>query len=256
MHNVDIIGLDNVIKYIKASKLSKFTIQRAGNNGSYMSVFECINSNSNEHAINEFSAWAEVVNNSMPYKIVLFDFAEVITDDTGESRVKKSKSKSGKMESIFIINPVHSGAHSTTHKHEGMGFDAATMRQDIINELAKQQEQNAVLNEIKKLSERLEKIEEEEEEEEEETKSNTIGGIDMSQMAQIMGLINMFKGNNTPPVINGIDDTEDKKNNIVKAINILHKNDPLLDIHLLKLADLSINKPETFKMMLGMLDNM
>jgi len=254
MHNVDIIGLENVIKYIQASKLSKFTIQRAGNNGSYMSVFECINSNSNETAVNEFSKWAEVVNNSMPYKIVLFDFAEIITDDTGESKIKKSKSKNGKMESIFIINPSHTYAHPTQQKNETLGFDAVSMRQDIIKELAKQQEENAVLNEIKKLTERLNKIEEEEEEEEEEEKPNTIGGIDMSQMAQIMGLINMFKGSNNPPVINGVED--DKKDNIVKAINILHKNDPLLDIHLLKLADLSINKPDTFKMLIGMLDNM
>jgi len=102
MQNIDIVGIDNVQKYIKASKLSKFTISRANTNGSYLSVFECLNSSNNETAVNEFTRWAEIINNSMPYKIVLFDFAEVTTDDYGNDKVKKTRAKVEKWK-VFLL---------------------------------------------------------------------------------------------------------------------------------------------------------
>ena len=52
--NADIYGIDNILKYIEATRLTKFTIQKAGANGSYIPVFECIDSETNGQALNEF----------------------------------------------------------------------------------------------------------------------------------------------------------------------------------------------------------
>jgi hypothetical protein len=260
MQNIDIVGIENVQKYIKASKLSKFTISRANTNGSYLSVFECLNSNNNETAVNEFTRWAEIINNSMPYKIVLFDFAEVTTDDYGNDKIKKAKGKSGKMESIFIINQTHSYVNNQQPTKElNMGFDLQAMRNDIINEISKKQEENAILTEIRNLSQRLNNLESEEEEEEEE-KPN-IAGVNMEQIGQIMGLLNMFKPTNTPPVINGTETQSDEqktvfKDNLNKAIKVLYKHDKQLDVDLLKLSEIAENKPDTFNMLISTLRSM
>jgi len=260
MHNIDIIGIENVQKYIKASKLSKFTISRANTNGSFLSVFECLNSTTNETAVNEFSRWAEIINNSMPYKIVLFDFAEITTDDFGNDKIKKAKGKSGKMESIFVINQSHGYVNNQQPTKElNMGFDLQAMRNDIINEISKKQEENAILTEIRNLSQRLNNLETEEEEEEEE-KPN-IAGVNMEQIGQIMGLLNMFKPTNTPPVINGTetisqDSKQVFKDNLNKAIKVLYKYDTQLDLDLLKLSEIAENKPETFNMLISTLRSM
>jgi hypothetical protein len=261
MHNIDIIGIDNVQKYIKASKLTKFTISRANNNGSYLSVFECLNSSNNETAVNEFTKWAEIINNSMPYKIVLFDFAEITTDDLGNDKVKKAKGKSGKMESIFIINQSHGFVNNQQPtKENNMGFDLQAMRNDIINEISKKQEENIILTEIRNLSQRLNTLEQEPEEEEEEEKPN-IAGVNMEQIGQIMGLLNMFKPTTTPPVINGTEvQSEERKSvfkdNLNKAIKVLYKYDTQLDLDLLKLSEIAENKPETFNMLISTLRSM
>jgi len=247
---VDVIGIENILKYIEAAKLSKFTIMRIGNSGASTPVFECIESDSNANAVNEFKRWAEVVNNSIPYKILLFDFAEVNIDEAGAKNIKKSRNKGNKMEFNFVINTAPSYQTNPEQKSQinGGGFDLASLRADIINELHKKQEESAILTEIKQLSNRLTLIEEEEEEEEE----SAIAG-DNSQITQLLGLINMFKGDQKPPVINGIDEQRD---NINKAIKILYKNDPALDQDLLKLAKLSEEKPDTFNMLLKTLRSM
>lgn len=263
MHNIDIIGIENVQKYIKASKLSKFTISRANTNGSFLSVFECLNSNNNETAVNEFTKWAEIINNSMPYKIVLFDFAEIVTDDFGNDKIKKAKGKNGKMESIFVINQSHSFVNSQQPtKETNIGFDLQAMRNDIINEISKKQEENAILTEIRNLSQRLNNLESQDEDEDEETEQKpNIGGIGMEQIGQIMGLLNMFKTTDTPPVINGTETQSEErkqvfKDNINKAIKVLYKYDTQLDLDLLKLSEIAENKTDTFNMLISTLRNM
>ena len=86
---VDIIGIDDVLKYIEATKLSKFTVQRSSGAG-YIPCFECIDSESNANAINEFRKWAEIVKNNMAYKLNCFDVAELIIDSNGNEKIKKA----------------------------------------------------------------------------------------------------------------------------------------------------------------------
>ena len=251
MQNVDILGTENVLKYIEATKLTKFTIQRAEGGGQYIPVFECIDSDTNNNAIAQFKNWSEVVNQSRPYKISLFDYVNLETLPSGELKASKGKFKGNKMEATFQLSNVisQSSQNNTQQTANNFSGDFATLKADIIREIGKNQEENAILNEIKALKQKFAELDEEEEEDEPES---NIGGIDTSQLSQIMGLVNLFKNQNTPPVINGVEtkDLDQVKANINQAIKILYKNDKSLDTDLQKLAELSETKPELFKMLL------
>lgn len=247
---VDIIGIDDVLKYIEATKLSKFTVQRQSGAG-YIPCFECTDSESNLEAISEFTKWANIIKNNMPYKLSCFDIQETIIDSKGVEKLKKGR-KAGKMECTFVLNQSFgSNKNEPTEQH----FDQNDFRKQVIKEIAEQNEKNEILNEIKAL--RLKFAELEEEEEEEPVDENSIGGISGNQISQIMGLVNLFKQQQNPS-LNGIEpvDINIQKENINKAIKILYKNNKQLDTDLLKLAELSETKKDTFDMLLQTLRNM
>jgi len=252
MTNVDIIGTENVLKYIQATKLTKFCIQRAEGNGSFLPVFECYDSESNSNAVAQFQNWSEFVNQSRPYKISLFNYIELETLANGETKAKKSSHKGNKTEATFILtnNAQQLSTQNQTQHSNNFSGDFASLKADIIREISKNQEENAILNEIKALKDKFAELEEEETDEEEEQAQNNIGGIDTNQLSQIMGLINMFKKPTQPNTINGITITEEEIKNCNTAIKRLFKTTPELDKHLLKLAELSEQKPELYKMLL------
>lgn len=254
MVGIDIIGTENVLKYIEASKFTKFTID-ANKSGHFICVFECINSQSNEVALNEFAKWADFINQNQTYRITLFDLVETV-EDNGILKTKKTKNKTNKMACTFILNESYN-VKNNTQQIVGAVDEEAIMKR-LTSKIIEEQNSNAILNEIRNLSERLTKmeLEEVEEEEEEEAQNNGLGALGSNQVEQIMGLINLFK-NNTKPQINGdIETQNDFKTNINKALKILHKNNPQLDTDLLKLAELSETKKETFKMLITTLRNM
>lgn len=262
MVGLDIIGTDNVLKYIEVSKLSKFTID-ANKSGHFICVFECINSQSNDIAIIEFSKWADFINPNQTYRITLFDVVDSTIDESGVLKQKKTKNKSNKMQATFILNENFNGARASNNL--AAPIDEESLIKKISSKFIEEQSNNQILNEIKNLSERLNKMELEELEDEDEPDSNSIAGINSNQIEQIMGLVNLFKNSTNKPAINGVNDAADNvdiieynefKANINKAIKILHKNNSLLDKDLLKLAELSENKPETFKMLLSTLRSM
>ena len=251
---VDIIGVENVLKYIESTKKTKFSIYRAtGTNGAYMPVFECLESDSNTNAISKFNDWASVVNNNVPYKLVLYDYAEVTINEDGSKKIKKAVERNGKMESIFILNNTFTQGgppNQTTQVNNG-GYDLAALRDSIINDLAKKNEESAILREIAELRQRFMDMDTEEEEEEEEN----IAGIKPEQVAQIMGLVNMFK-QSAPATLNGTVEQGTRTDNINKAIKILYKHDKSLDTDLLKLAEIAETKSETFNMLITTLRGM
>jgi hypothetical protein len=253
MIGIDIIGTENVLKYIEVSKLSKFTID-ANKSGHFICVFECINSNNNETAITEFSKWADFINPNQNYKITLFDVVE-ISNNNGTEKITKTKNKNNKMSATFILNENYNTKPQSVNGTAS--FDEESLLKKLTHRIVEEQSNNAILNEIKILSERLNRIELEEEEEEET--ENGIAGIPANQIEQIMGLVNLFK-NNKAPAINGIEEVNVEiqsnfKNNINKALKILAKNNKNLDTDLLKLAEMSENKKETFNMLLQTLRN-
>lgn len=261
MIQTDIVGTENVCKYIQATKFSKFSISKvqAGTNGNNISVFDLIDSTSNEQAVETFRNWAEFMNNNLPYKIVCFDEIETTQDANGVEKIKKIKSKVGKSSVTFCLNQAQFNTFASsnnkdndTHTHS---FDLVELRKSIIKDIAEQQEKNEILQEIKALHQKFAELEEEEEEEE---KPQGIAGIDANQLTQIMGLVNLFKGQSNPPVLNGLEETtnEEFKNNINKAIKTLYKYDKNLDKDLLKLSELAETKTETFNMLLTTLRSM
>lgn len=260
---VDIIGIEDVLKYIEATKLSKFTVQRS-NGAGYIPCYECIDSETNANAVNEFRKWAEIVKNNMAYKLNCFDMAEVIIDANGNEKLKKSNKRSGKMECTFVLNQGYqnSFAGNKTEQLEHQHFDMADFRKQVIKEIAEQNEKNEILNEIKSMKLELAQLKQLDEEEEEEDEKPTIAGIPSDQITQIMGLVNMFRGSQSPPVINGADEIADftdldiKKANLNKAIKILYKYDPNLDTDLLKLSQLAETKTDTFNMLITTLRSM
>ena len=253
---VDIIGIEDVLKYIQATKLSKFTVHRQ-NGAGYIPCFECLDSESNSNAVNEFTQWASIIKNNSPYKLNVFDVAETIIDANGNEKIKKSGKRSGKMECTFVLNQGYNNVG--INKNEPTEhFDQNDFRKQVIKEIAEQNEKNEILNEIKAL--RLKFAELEEEEEEEVAEEGGIAGISGTQISQIMGLVNLFKQQQNP-ALNGeieptIIDINIQKDNINKAIKILYKNNKQLDTDLLKLAELSETKRDTFNMLLQTLRNM
>ena len=72
-------------------------------------------------------------------------------------------------------------------------------------------------------------------------------------LAQLTGLINLFKGGATPTALSGTEEQSDRIENINKAIKTLYKYDKELDKDLLKLAEIAETKNETFKMLISTL---
>jgi len=252
---VDIIGIENVLKYIESTRKSKFSIYRAtGTNGAYMPVFECLESESNVTAISKFRDWAEVVNNNVPYKLLVYDFAEISINEDGSKKIKKTGDRSGKMESIFILNNTFTQgqpANQQNNNNSG-GYDLAALRESIVSDLAKKNEESAILKEIAELRQRFNDLDADDDLDEPD---NSIAGIQPEQIAQIMGLVNMFKSS-TPAILNGTDEQGTRTENINKAIKILYKHDKSLDTDLLKLAEIAETKTETFNMLISTLRNM
>jgi hypothetical protein len=254
---VDIQGKENVIKFIEASKLSKFSILRAGNTGYNIPIFECLNSNDNSNAVLEFNKIADILSVNIPYKIKLFDFCEEVINANGDIKIKKSKFASNKMEVIFVINTAlnYQATQQPTIAQVGThsAFDIGNLRADIIKDIAKAQEENLILKEIQELKLKFADLEEEEETADEKT---GIGGIGQDQITQLFGLINMLKTNSNPATINGVDENQVKRDNINKAIKILYKYNNQLDLDLLKLSEIAETKTDTFNMLISTLRTM
>lgn len=253
--NTDYIGIENVAKAIELSKLTKFTISRANANGHYTPIFDCLDSDSNSTAVEQFNEIAKILNPAIPYKITLFDFAEVLEDENGNKKINKGRNNTKKNFFTFILSSAQVQTNSQQPNSNFSGFDLQSMRAELIKDISKQQEENIILKEITELKKRFAELDEEDEEEEEE---KGLAGIDKTQLAQIVGLINMFKPTNQPPSINGPDENQQDifKNNINKAIKTLYKHNKQLDTDLLKLSEIAETKPDTFNMLISTLRTM
>jgi hypothetical protein len=98
----------------------------------------------------------------------------------------------------------------------------------------------------------MQEIEEEEEEEEEETGIGSI--LNSPQMKNVlMNVVANFLTPKQPVAVAGVPDETDKTNLLQEALQILKKNDPELEMDLYKLATISEQQPDFFKMLIGML---
>jgi|LakMenE01Jun11ns_1017448.scaffolds.fasta_scaffold9889368_2 hypothetical protein len=251
---VDVIGIDNVIENIKLTGLTKFSIDRVGSSKNTLPIYELLNSNSNDKAVIEFRKWANIYNNSIPYKITLFNKLETAVDEFGNEKNIKSKGKAEKAEFYFRINESPSNLSYGTQNYNLSGVaDRETIRREIL----KENDENEIKNQIANLSSKIDKMMSEEEEEEEEEKSvlEGLNGINIANIVTLLQGLNLMKAP-VKQAINGIDDNSEFKTNINKAIKTLYKNNPKLDSDLLKLADISETNPSMFNMLLNTLRTM
>lgn len=266
---IDIIGLDKMLKYIRSTGKTKFSIYRAGQSGNNIPVYECFEHNTAENAVQSFQAWAEVIDNNAVYKIVLTDNVDIDADGT----VKKSKNKSGKMEALFALNAP--GVQYGQQQQQQSGqllpapLDAAEMRKQITAEIVAAQREDTLMRKVDELTVKIAAMEAEEEEEEEGGLMGVLGNP--QQMAQINSLLMMLRGGpaaqvpGTGPLAGPAEQTpqpaanvhprpkEQRTENVNNALKRLYKANRDIDTDLLLLADLAENKPETFNQMLMML---
>lgn len=260
MAQTDIFGLENVSKYIELTKFSKWTIYNVNLNGNSIPLFDCNDSNSNANAVDMFENIAGILNNYTTYKIVCYnETTEIVLDRNGNEKKSGKNNKTGKCSISFSIaqnNNNNFSKGSNDIQQNNNNIDLASFRKEIIKEITENNEKNEILTEIRLLKNRFAELDEEDDLEDE--KSNTIAGIDPNQISSIMGLVNMFK-KSPDPSLNGLDEPitiDQKKLNLNKAIKILFKNDPDLDTDLLKLAEISETKKDTFKMLITTLRSM
>jgi len=154
----DYLGQENVSRAIELSKLTKFTISRAGNNGLFTPIFECLDSDSNTNAVEQFNEVAKILNNNITYKITLFDFAEIDTDENGTQKIKKRGGGRDHKKNTFtfILNNTALNYQANQQPtQQNLGVDLANLRADIIKEISKQQEENLILKEINELKKKF-----------------------------------------------------------------------------------------------------
>ena len=262
---VDLTGIDKVVNHIKLTGLTKFTIERLGTNKGTIPVYELLNSNTNDKAVNTFINWAENVNGTMPYKLTLFDKIETSIDEQGNEKRTKSKNKAETSQILFRVNNTEfangSGYLNTQYNVNGL-VDRQSIRNEVLGEIQREQEEQTLKAQISALSAKVDALlnGDEDEDEEESIEANNL--LSAQNLGNIMNLITGIKNmTNNSAQINGVEtasvDTQAEfKTNINKAIKILYKNNPNVDKDLLKLADLSEKQPATFNMLLNSLRQM
>ena len=252
---VDVIGIDNIVENIKLTGLTKFSIERVGSSKGSLPIYELLNSNSNDKAVMEFRKWASIFNNTIPYKITLFNKLETSVDEFGNEKQVRSKGKAEKSEFYFKINESPSNHSYGIQQQSLYGIADRDM---IRRELLKEQEENEIKNQIAQLSAKIDgMMSEEEEEEEEKGILEGLNGLNIANIVTLLQGLNLMKQTtNNKQAINGIDDNSEFKTNINKAIKTLYKNNPKLDTDLLKLADISETNPSMFNMLLNTLRGM
>jgi len=255
---VDLIGIDKVVNHIRLTGLTKFTIERLGTNKGTIPVYELLNSNTNDKAINTFINWAENINGDMPYKLTLFDKIETSIDEQGNEKRTKSKNKAETSQILFRVNNTdftNSNAYlNTQHNMNGL-VDRQAIRNEVLGEIQREQEEQTLKAQISALSAKVDALLNGDDEEEEDIEAESL--LSAQNLGNIMNLITGLKNmTNNKAQINGVETETDFKTNINKAIKILYKNNPSVDKDLLKLADLSEKQPATFNMLLNSLRQM
>jgi hypothetical protein len=252
MAHCDFYGIDNILNYIKLSGLSKFEVYHIGQDATAQPLYSNYECNTNEGAVMRFETLSRSLNPHTPYKIVLFDTLKIETKEDGSTSMKKSISKKDKMSATFCINSVYGRPEATTTTTNNTGLDVGVLKHEIMNELTKQREENEILKEIKKLSDRLDYLEDEEDEGE-------ING-DNNQLNQLMGLLGLLK-QQANPTLNGTTETQtdakpDQKEILNLALKRLYAKNKNLAQDLTKLADISETNPGMFDMLINSLRNL
>ena len=246
---VDYIGANSVANLIEITGLTKFVISRIGQHKNVVPIFEHISAGSNEKAINAFTRWATLTDNSLPYEMNLFNSIEDSEINGEEVRNKKQ----GKVLRFTFCLVKKQEIDFRQQPQQPQQIDVAMA---IENALMKMQAKNNESELIKRLDAMQAKIDayESEDFEEEDAELNGVGSPNMTQLITLLAPLLSGNKKTAPTTINGLNN--DQIGNINRAVKLLAKYDDQIDTDLLKLASIAENSPDTFKMLLGTLRTM
>lgn len=241
---VEIIGAVNVANYIDLNGFSKFIITRPAQHKNGIPIFQHISGGSVDKAINAFSKWANIVDNSLPYEMSLFNSLEDSKMIGEEIRSKKGNS----VEFTFALNDEKEFDRNTQNNNSNQDINLAI--ENALMKFQNKQNDNEILKKLTELDNRINEFDSDDEDDD----SAELSGLNNPNITNLLGLLAGALKTNAPTVINGIE--PDKIKNINKAVKILLKHDPELDSDLLKLANLAETNNATFNLLLNSLRTM
>jgi len=253
---VDFIGKTAVCSFIAQTGLNQFIIQKVGAAKNSTPLFTFTDNKTTGKAVEEFSRFANSINQTQPYEMLLFNNIDELKEDEDTTQYERRK-KSKMVRFTFQLKE---------DKQQSDISDPKTLFAGLLNEFKQEQSNNALLAEIKELKAKIEAAEEEEEEEEEEESPQILGGLSLKDVDGILARLAAYGVIKAPiqqqqnATLAGDQATQSeldiKKANIEKAVNILYQYDPQLDTDLLKLASVAEKNKALFDIILQQLRNM
>lgn len=244
--NVDIIGVEAVLKMLQQTNLKKFIVYSQGSGKGAIPKYECTHTNNNSAALKCFKDWATNVlmfnqTSAQTYDLLCFDTVDEIDSEKRTNKVRFSFALSGST----IFNQYQNNAPQPPQI-------------DLQSEIQKGIEMAMLKKEVEELRQFKKEVEEDEDDEDDEDKPDIldkIGGImqqfNMAQQgAQVSGDLDTEKMNQSDI------DKQIKLENQRKALKILWSKNNKLDLDLLRLAKLAETNPILFKMTIGKLRQM
>jgi len=242
MEYIDYIGCSAITSLIEQSKLCHFLIYRYGASKQQAAIFECTDTATAAQAVDRFTKWASITKNSIAYDLVLTDKRGLSLQNDEEGK-KNSKN----IRVSFRLHEEKAG-YSSEGRSEG---DIVKM---VVDRISDSNKDNAVLQKMDEIVNRLNKLENGEDEDEDDDSPKGLGALlGAITPTHIDRILDRFLPNITPPAaLAGV--TEDDRLNA--ALSTLKKNDANIVADLEKLALISENSPLLFKNVLTALREM
>lgn len=241
----DLNGSDNVVSYIKQSKLTKFRINRPNAHRNAVPVFEHNEKNStNDKAIDSFMIWANYTDNSNAYELELSNNLEECQENDIDTSTKKGKT----IKVTFTINSAMEQLQANTH-NSGQVPNIAELIDHALLKYQTRQNDNVLIARLDAMDNKINAALESDEDEDEE-----LSGLNNPNILAMLGTLTKLFAPKQAAVING--ENENRIANINRAIRILSKHDSEIDSDLLKLANLAETNINTFNLLLNSLRSM
>lgn len=255
MQGIDLIGIEAVCAYIRATGFNHFYIHKYNSNAGAFPLYEHSARNNND-AAEAFKNWAALCNpdaNLNYYSITVCEVAEGT-----EENARKQRNKKYKMSFVLTDHNGHAKPQNsnTSFSNPGSDYlnrkDVAAMIEDKYELAFLRLKVQDLTTENKELKEDLDDAEDEIEKLEKQ-----IG----ESAPDYLSILNNFMGDKkkTEPAkegatLSGVSVTDEQKTKINTAVKTLLKYDADLDVHLAKLAKLAKEDTPKFKVLLSYLD--
>jgi len=249
MPTVEAIGIDAVADMIRQSKLSKFKIHRRGEHRNTTPVFENSSRSAAESAT-AFVSWATVImkynaDNDGEYEITLWGKynASSPKDPNDDDETK------GVRFSFMLCEPKSAASAAAFNAPPPAPYMAAPDPQDIERRVNEAVEAAILRMELKAAKEKIQELEDELDEVGDASGSNSL----LPYLSAILGK----KGAPVAEPAAAINDNAgqiQQQQRLNTAIAKLHRADTEIIDHLEKLADIAENSPDTFAMLINMLE--